>query len=179
MGERFSLRYTANRIDFGIARQQQIQGTTINWWFFRSDLTQTDDIYDEGSIAGGKRYHGPYRIPVYTISRVEGMVDQAAEGFQTIDHLTLHMSLAQAKQAGLLPATDKTNAHLKDRFTWDGKVWKPSTIITRNLLSNLRRFMIVVMAQEVLRDEMVNDPDFLQDSDPTVRTAYDWTETGL
>ncbi len=181
MGRIFSTRYNANRIDHNIARQQQVQGTNIEWWFYRPDETVVIDPYDEADIAsGGKRFHGPYLIPVYDITRVEGSVQAPGEGFQTYDTVRMVLGYDQARRAGLLPEVDRTsdgNTHLKDRFVWDRHVWKPYTIVSRGLLSNLRRFTVLVVAQEVTQDEMVDDPDFQISSNGD--GTYDWMEAPL
>jgi hypothetical protein len=176
----FGVRFEQESIDAGLAAQQEETGTTLFWWFFNPHASRVDPVYDEGSMASGLRWQGPYPIAAYSATRTEGAKQMTDEGFYTVDTITVWLSYRQAANHGLLPEADRTNQHLKDRFVWDGKVWSPENIVSRNLLSGGgTRAMIVVTAVEVKPEEMVNDVDFLRYSsgahkvepDPTYLTS--------
>lgn len=162
MSRFFDPRYEQESIDQGIADRQQEVGFTVPWYFFDRDKTTTDPIYDEGSFGQyGLRWRGPYPMPVYQITRIEGADEDNGQGFYTVDRITVWLSYRQAVDAGLLPAPDQTDQHLKDRFIFDNKVWSPDSIISRNLLGGGgTRSMVIVQATQVRDDEMVDDPNF-------------------
>lgn len=160
MGEFFDARYEQESIDKGLAQQQGVQGTTLPWFFFDKANSHPDPIYGEG----GRKWDGPYPMPVFSISRTTGgRNDQEGEGMYPVDSLAMWLSYAQAEKAGLLPTVDETHDHLSDRFVFDNEVWTPSTIAARNWLGQgARRSMIVVTATQIMGDEMeADEPDFL------------------
>jgi hypothetical protein len=175
MGSYFDIRYEQESIDSGIAQQQNETGTTVPWFFFDPSNSHPDPIYGEG----GRAWKGPYPMPVYAVTRIEGARnDEEGAGMYPVDSLTMWISYAQARKAGLLPPVDQTSDHLKDRFIFDNEVWSPSSIISRNLLlGGGTRAMIAISATRVMPDEMDTDePDFLKWAAPSFRqpdTGFD------
>lgn len=168
MGQIFDPRFEQDSIDSGIEQQQQETGVIIQWWFWDPEGTGVDPIYDEPSLTGGRKYTGPFPMPVLTVTRVEGAMQDTGEGAYTVDSLNLTMGYRQAAAAGLLPEADQTNQHLKDRFVYDNEVWTPSSIVSRNLLGGGgTRSLIHVTATQVRDDEMVDDPQFLKYAEKT------------
>jgi hypothetical protein len=158
-GEYFDARFEQESIDKGITDQQGEQGTTVPWFFFDPKDSHPDPIYGEG----GRKWDGPYPMPVFSITRsTGGRNDQEGEGLYPVDSVVVWLGYGQAEKAGLLPVVDETHEHLKDRFVFDNEVWSPSSIVARNWLGQgARRSMIVVTGTQVMPDEMDNDPDFL------------------
>lgn len=179
MSSIFGVKYEQNSIDFGIAERQYETGFTVPWWFFDQEHSRVDSVYDEGSFAtAGRRWKGPFPMPLYSITRTEGRDSNADGGFYTVDKIMVWMSYRQAVNAGFLPAPDQTNEHLKDRFVFDNKVWSPDSIVSRNLLGGGgTRSMVVIEATEVRADEMDNDDQFQKYATPTTPVVTTETPT--
>jgi hypothetical protein len=157
----FDPRFTQENIDDGIEAQQQETGVLVDWWFYDEKATIVDPTFDEGADTGGRRWTGPFPMPVLQASRTEGEPVESDLGFYTIDLVTLVLGYRQAANSGLLPAVDVTNQHLRDRFVFDSRVWSPTSIQARNLLGGGgTRSTVIVRAAQVKPDEMINDPDF-------------------
>ena len=167
MSRMFDTRYEQESIDFGMAEQQDETGFTVPWWFYDGVKSRVDDVYGEGSFGTtGRRWKGPFPMPVYHVTRSEGTNVNPDGGFYTVGQIQISMSYRQAVNAGFLPAPDRTNQHLKDRFIFDAKVWEPSSIQARNLLGRGgTQSMVIVIATEVMPDEMDDDADFLRYAD--------------
>jgi hypothetical protein len=161
MGTYFDTAFEQESIDTGISAQQRETGVQVQWWFFDRAETRISDLYDEDTPTSGRAWRGPYPIPVLQATRTEGSLEDAGEGGYVVDSINLVLGYRQAVDAGLMPAPDRTNAHLRDRFVFDGKVWAPSSIVARNLLGGRgTRATVLVSATEVRDDEMINDPQF-------------------
>lgn len=168
MGQIFDPRYEDDSIDSGIEAQQIETGIVVHWWFWDRANSGVDPVYDEPSLAVGRKWIGPNPIPVLQATRVEGTLEDAGEGAYTVDNVNLVLGYRQAAESGLLPEADRTNQHLRDRFVWDGDVWAPSSIVSRNLLGGGgRRSTILIQASQVRDDELVDDPQFLAFAETT------------
>lgn len=141
-----------------IADFQGEVGTRILWWEFDKALTTVDDLYDEGSMTGQRRWHAPKRVPVYSVIRTERAERPGSEGFY--DASTIHFSalLEQLRKAGLSDPYD-AQRHLFDRVLWDGEIFEIRVYQIHGRLQ-MYETTVGIDATEVDPAEMVNDPDF-------------------
>lgn len=141
-----------------IAQFQREVGTIILWWEFDSADTTEDDLYDEGSAVGQRRWYPPKKIPVYSVIRVDRTERPHAEGFY--DANTVHFSglVEQWRRAGL---TDPHNSqlHLFDRVKFGDAIYEIRQYQIHGRL-HLLETTVGVDATQVNPEEVVNDPDF-------------------
>lgn len=155
MGRFFDIPAEHRSINDGIIKWRHEIGQVLLWYEFDRVLSVRDPVYDE---SGARRWLAPKRIPVYSVIRVEASEVPSPTGFYTVD--TVHSSalLEQLRRHGLSNPYD-AQAHLKDRFVWDGFVWE---IRRYQIMGRIESFETTVSidATKVSPDEMVNDVEF-------------------
>lgn len=145
-----------------------MQGITVEWWLWDPIDSRIDSLYDEDAPGASRHWKGPLTLSVFSATRTEGPLEDNGDGAYTVDSVMLVMGYRQATDEGLVPPVDQnTDVHLKDRFVWDGVVWNPSSIVSRNLLGQGgTRATIIVHATQVRDDELVNDDQFQKYAEP-------------
>jgi hypothetical protein len=141
-----------------ITHFQREVGVTILWFEFDRADTSVDDVYDEGSAAGGRRWFPPKRVPVYSLIRQEAEERPDAEGFYAPDTIHFSALIEQLRKAGLSNPTD-ARSHLLDRVLWDGEIWNIQGYQIQGRLHGIET-TLGIDAVQVSPEEMVNDPDF-------------------
>ena len=162
-GGRFSPDFESDSIDAGINRDlQRFSGTTAEWWIYDPTTSVTDPVYDVGSAASGmgRRWKGPFVLPVVRALISQGTVATAEEGFYNPDtlHLTLNSSDVNRIDTRVLGNPDVEN---RGRIVWLGEVFRPTSVQQAGIVAN-RFSLVVVDCIQVMNDEMVNDPQFQQ-----------------
>lgn len=161
-GRFFSTRDELRRINRDVELYQETYGTEVGWYFYQASETVQDDIYDEGSVAGGKRYDGPHRMPVISAVPAQGPENPDDQGFATWDHVTLRIGFEQARKAGLDPdLIANRESHLLDRFVFRNRVFDVDSIQTAGHFDASNRDTVLeVNATQLRPDELVDSPDF-------------------
>jgi hypothetical protein len=164
-GRFFSTKDEHERLNRGMELFQNVHGTEVDWWFFEhigATKTVVDDIYDEGLITGGKKYHGPRRIPVLSAMHRQGEELNDDRGMQTFDHVTLRVSYEQARRAGLdLDVLANREELLHDRFVLRGRVFDVESIQTAGQFdSPMTPTVMHVTATQVRDDELYDSKEF-------------------
>lgn len=137
---------------------QREVGTQLLWWEYDRTDSHMDDLYDEGSVEGQRRWYPPKLIPVYSVIRVDRTERPGAEGFY--DANTMHFSglIEQWEKAGLTDPHD-SQRHLFDRVKFGDAIYEIRVYQVHARLQ-LYETTVGVDSTQVNPEEMVNDPDF-------------------
>ena len=159
-GGRFDAEFETNDIISGInADLQRPVGTYAEWWVYDPTNTVIDDVYDVGDVDGGRAWTGPNRIPVIRSVISQGKVYQNQQGYYNMDtlHLTLNANDIESIHPGVINSPDLQN---RGRIVWKGQVYRPIGVQQRGIIAE-RYTLIVVDLVQVMPEEMINDPQFL------------------
>ncbi len=166
-GGRFDSDFETNSILSGVdADLKNPVGTKAQWYFFDMATTNIDPIYDTGDgivvAGGGRRWIGPYPIPVVRAVIVQGKAKTSEFGFYKSDelHLTLNIEDLRALHPDLTSRIESIGTHDKDRVVWKGQVYRPYLTQQRGIISE-RYTLLAIDLLQVMPEEMVNDPQFL------------------
>jgi hypothetical protein len=155
---RFSIEFEVNEIDSALRGRQDEVGDTVTYYRFSAELSESDDIYDEGSGAG-RVYLPPMPLPVLHVTREEGGNQDNPEGFYTNDEIHLTASFEQIVKVGLTALDVETDNYLRDRFVYDNRVFRVMKIAVLGQMQQ-RDIIVGMDATQVKPDELVNDPAF-------------------
>lgn len=169
---RFDWRYELASIERGMTRDlQQPVGQTISWWVFDSRHQFVDDLYDVGSIDGGRIWREPLPVNVLSAIKYEANEEHNMRGLYLVDTLSVVLSVSDARAAGLDDLVFNPDAHVLDRIVYEGKVFGIDQVRTRGMVT-ADYAVIAVDAVQVKAEEMVNDPQFSQFLIGDVITIY-------
>lgn len=138
-------------------------GTKALWYVWNPAATVVDPIYDTGqditNNLGGKRWLGPYELPVVRAVITQGQAKTSAVGYYNADelHLTLNIEDVEKIAPGVIANPDRQN---RGRLIWKNQVYRPYAVQERGIVAE-RFTLLVVDCIQVMPEEMVNDPQFL------------------
>ena len=158
-GGRFDADFETNEILAGIATDlQRPVGTTADWWVYDPTQTIVDPVYDVGYEGNGRRWLGPFNVPVIRAVIKQGQVQQSIQGYYNSDtlHLTLDAEELERIHPGIINNPDLQN---RGRLVWKNQVYRPFGVQQRGIVAE-RYTLIVVDCMQVMPEEMVNDPQF-------------------
>ena len=158
-GGRFDADFESNSISEGtIADLQNPAGTKALWWVYDPIATVVDPVYDVGSDMGGRKWHGPYELPVVRAVIDQGEVPMSERGFYNGDrlHLTLNADEVERRVPGVIGNPDVQS---RGRILWLGEIFRPYAVQQSGIVKD-RFSLIVVDCIQVMNDELINDPDF-------------------
>lgn len=137
-------------------------GTSALWYIYDPVNTVLDPIYDVGQDVtggvGGKRWTGPFNIPVVKALIDQGQARTSSVGFYNADtlHLTFNIEDVAKYAPNIIIRPDTNN---RDRVVWRGQVYRPFSIQERGIIAD--RFTILsVDCIQVMPEEMINDTQF-------------------
>lgn len=167
-GGRFSVDFETSEIYRGLRDWQRWTGDDVYYYRFAYDQSNNDPVYGEATGPLGKVYFGPNLLPALHVMHIEGGNDNTEQGFYYNDRAHLTMSFDQLKRAGLDKVDLNTQNYLKDRFVYDTKVFRVTSV---QVLGQIQKKDIIVAidATQVKPDEMVNDVQFAQYATPNDR----------
>jgi hypothetical protein len=137
-------------------------GTFAQWYIWNPSALVVDPIYDVGQdvtgSVGGRAWTGPYTLPVVRAVITQGLVKNSAVGYYGADtlHLTLNIEDVERIAPGVIANPDYQN---RGRIIWKNQVYRPSSVQERGIVSE-RFTLLVVDCQQVMPEEMINDPQF-------------------
>lgn len=171
-GGRFSVDFETASIYGGLRDWQRWTGDQIYYYRFAYDQSSVDPVYGEADAPNGRIYFEQGLIPALHVIHVEGDNDNTEQGFYTNDRAHVTMSYDQLKRLGLNNMDINTQNYLKDRFVYDGKVFR---VISFQILGQIQQRDIVIAldATQVKPSEMVNDIQFAQYAIPHVAQSGD------
>ena len=171
-GGRFTPDYESNSISMGINEDlQRFSGTYAEWWVFDPGASKVDDLYDVASDDGiGRRWVGPYDLPVIRAVITQGAVPLDERGYYNADtlHLTLNAADVERIHPGILGSPDLQN---RGRVVWLGEVFRPVRVQQAGVVAN-RFHLVIAECSQIKEEELINDPQFREyASIPTVPSA--------
>jgi hypothetical protein len=166
-GGRFNSDFERTSIVQGIdADLRNPVGTHALWYIFDEGNTQLDPIYDVGggnSTVVGRAWTGPFTVPIVRAVVSQGNTKVSESGFYNAD--TLHLTINSKDIESISPGTMMNpDEHNRSRIVWKNEVYRPYNVQQRGIISE-GFVLLVVDCQQVMPDEMVNDPQFLDFSD--------------
>ena len=162
-GGRFTSDFERDSILQGIdADLKNPVGTNALWYIWDSATTTVDPIYDTGgnpaTLTGGRKWLGPFNLPVIRAIWTQGDVHTSAVGYYNDD--TLHLTLNAEDLEAIAPGFFKTpELQLRGRIIWKNQVYRPFGVQERGIISE-KYTIITVECIQVMPEEMVNDPQF-------------------
>lgn len=163
-GGRFTTDFEAQAISNAINMDlQKPVGTTAQWWIFNSILTAVDPIYDVGNnlplFTGGKKWNGPYSLPVVRAVIKQGQTKTSQQGFYNSDllHLTINAADIEKLVPGAMLNPDSID---RDRVVWKGQVWRPFQSQQTGVVAEGFVLLSIDLIQ-VMPEELQYDMDFL------------------
>lgn len=168
-GGRFTSDFEACSIASGINTDlTNAVGTSVLWYTFNEVETNVDPIYDVGDnipVGGleGRIWNGPFTVPVIKAVISQGNTKISQAGFYNADtlHLTLNSRDIEAIVPGVMMNPDDQN---RSRIVWKNEVFRPYNVQQRGIISE-GFVLLTVECSQVMPEEMVNDPQFLDYSD--------------
>lgn len=158
-GGRFDSDFETNDLLVGVDTDlKNPVGTFADWWIWDPVTSQSDPIYDVGSTAVGRRWTGPYRLPVVRAVISQGQVRNSEVGYYNADtlHLTLNIEDVSRIAPNVITNPDYQN---RGRIVWHSQVYRPVLVQQRGIISE-RFTLVVVDCIQVSPEEMVNDTQF-------------------
>jgi hypothetical protein len=162
---RFSIDYEHAAIYEGIETElQKTVGQFVDWLIFDPALSESDAIYDVGSVGTGRQWKRTIRVPAFGAFITQGPSIPNDRGFYNVD--SLRVSMAADKLIRAVPdLISQPDRHIRDRIAYRGNLFVPNTMFLKGLLNN--RFTVIsVDASQVNPDESVNDLQFTQNQKP-------------
>lgn len=164
-GGRFSIPYERRSIINGTTKELvRTVGQEINWWRWDSGTTTIDNIYDVGSVTGGRRWKDQRPVQCVTAVIYQGVTQQNERGFYNTDLLraTLNMDVVEEFFGNMPTSPDD---FLRDRIVFFGEVFRPTRFYPRGLITD-KYTLFTFDAVQVNPEEMINDRQFTQYADP-------------
>lgn len=174
-GGRFSVDFETSEIYRGLRDWQRLTGDQIYYYRFAYDQSTVDPVYGEAAGPLGRVYFGPNNIPALHVLHIEGDNDNTEQGFYYNDRAHVTLSFDQIKRLGLGKMDLNTQNYLKDRFVYDTKVFRVTSV---QVLGQIQQKDIIVGidATQVKPDEMVNDVQFAQYAIPNdLQFSQNWS----
>lgn len=158
---RFSINAERQSILSGItADLEHPVGQNIEWWRWDPDTTETDDIYDVGSIDGGRRWKSPMKMPAIRATIYHGVTVENSRGFYNTDVLRVSVNMKDIER--MLPGVPVTpDDFLRDRIVYRNQVFIPTRFYPRGLIIDSYT-VFTFDANQVNPEELVNDQQFAQ-----------------
>lgn len=164
-GGRFSVDYETSSIYRGLRDWQRWTGDSVYYYRFAYDQSTVDPVYGEANSPLGKVYFGPANVPALHVIHIEGDNDNSENGFYYNDRAHITLSFDQLKRLGLDRMDLSTSNYLKDRFVYDTKVFRVTSVQVLGQIQQ-RDIIVAVDGTQVKPDEMVNDVQFAQYATP-------------
>ena len=157
---RFSIEYEIDSFTRGIASDlRRPVGTDVQWWVYDAATSQTDAIYDVGSLDVGRVWKSPITVPVINAQVFQGVTVPNERGFYNVD--VLRVSAIMSEILDLIPdVVSAADAHIKDRVVYRGEVYRPTRLYMRGQVISTYTILTMDLTQ-VAPEEMVNDDQFL------------------
>jgi hypothetical protein len=170
-GGRFDAEFETNDILSAIASDlTNPVGTVAQWYVWKphsnsdASTTQIDSVYDVGSYtvdgSGGRKWRDGVEVPVIRAVIKQGTAELNERGLYAPD--VLHLTLDRDELMRHIPdVLDDPDPLDRDRVVWKGQVYRPYLSQEQGIIAE--RFTIISFdCQQVMPEEMVNDPQFQQ-----------------
>lgn len=189
-GVRFPINHERGSIIHGTTKEVvRTVGYEIEWWLYDQVNTVVDPIYDVGANAGGRRWKGPYHIPVINATLTQGFTSPTDRGFYNTDRLsiTINMDIVEGSlrsggdittipELRYLPTNP--DGYLRDRVVFKNQVFTPRQVLPKGIITN-DYTLFTVDCYQINPEELINDTQFAEYATYTPfgpRNRYDWYE---
>ena len=139
-------------------------GSSVLWYIYDAVNSHIDPVYDVGDNLPelgtlGKLWKGPFTVPVVKAIISQGNTKVSQAGFYNSD--TLHLTLNAKDIEAIAPGTMMNpDVHNRSRVVWKNEVYRPFNAQQRGIISE--DFVLITFeCQQVMPEELVNDPQFL------------------
>lgn len=165
-GGRFTSDFESNAISDGIDMDlKRPVGSQALLYFYDKTETTVDPIYDVGgnppySPANGREWRGPFPLPLIKAVISQGSTKMSQAGLYNADslHITLNSRDIERLLPGIMDDPDDQN---RSRVVWKNQVFRPFQVQQRGIISE-GFILLTLECAQVMPEEMVNDPQFLQ-----------------
>lgn len=161
-GGRFDIRFDVESMYDGMSRDlYDAAGTVFKWFVYSPEGTTVDPVYDVGDPStGGRKWKGPFPVPVLGVRFQQGETEQNKRGLYTSDTLHAVLNVGQMDKVIFdFSNLDDADTHYKDRFIFRGELWEPTKLWARGQVAKMRT-VLSLDAQQVMPDQLVNDTFF-------------------
>jgi hypothetical protein len=164
---RFNINAETTFIHRALRGWQNRTGDSITYFRFQFAESDIHEVYDEATGAG-RVYYGRWQVPALHVTHVEsGNEEPRDSGLYVTDTLRAVLEYDQLTKFGLTEMDIKHGSFQRDRIAYDNALYGVQQV---SILGQIRRrdVVVVIEAQQLRNDELVNDPMF-QDylTDPT------------
>ncbi|WP_274032547.1 hypothetical protein [Streptomyces sp. MMBL 11-1] len=138
---------------------QNRTGDSVTYWRFRRDESDMHDVYDEATGVG-RVFYGKWQLPALHVTHVESANEDPRDaGLYITDTLRVVLEFDQLTKFGLSEMDIKHGSFQRDRIAYDNALYAVQRV---NVLGQIRRrdVVVVIEAQQIKSDELVNDPLF-------------------
>lgn len=158
-GGRFSTDYEIDSILKGMkADLRRPVGMVVEWWRYDEVTSESDDVYDVGSLEDGRVWQTPLKVPVLNAQVFQGVTVPNDRGFYNADVLRISAVMSEILQ--FIPnLVSSPDAHIKDRVVYRSQVYRPTRLYLRGQVLNTYTILTLDLNQ-VMPEEMVNDDQF-------------------
>ncbi|MFH9731869.1 hypothetical protein [Streptomyces sp. NPDC017260] len=164
---RFNINAETTFIHRALRGWQSTTGDTLTYFRFQHAESDMHDVYDEATGAG-RVYYGRWQLPALHVTHVEAAnTDPRDSGLYVTDTLRAVLEFDQLTKFGLSEMDIKHGSFQRDRVAYDGLLYGVQRV---NVVGQIRRrdVVVVIEAEQIQNDELVNDPMFRQYlTDPT------------
>lgn len=172
-GLRFPINHERGSIITGTTKEVvRTVGYELEWWLYDQANSEVDPIYDVGANTGGRRWEGPYHIPVINATLTQGMTVPNDRGFYNVDVLsiTINMDIIEgSRRSGgetiaipeLRYLPTNPDAYLRDRIVFKNQVFSPRQVLPKGIITN-DYTLFGVECYQVMPEELVNDVQFAE-----------------
>lgn len=156
---RFGVNTETTLIHRALRGWQNRTGDSVTYWRFRRDESDMHDVYDEATGVG-RVFYGKWQIPALHVTHVESANEIPGDaGLYITDTLRVVLEFDQLTKFGLTEMDVKHGQFQRDRIAYDNALYAVQRV---NVLGQIRRrdVVVVIEAQQIKSDELVNDPEF-------------------
>lgn len=168
-GGRFTTDFETNAINSAITMDlRNPVGTMAQWYIYDVINSVVDPIYDVSGIPdngiNGKIWYGPYEVPIVRAIITQGQTKTSQQGFYNAD--LLHLTVNSTDMNNLIPNIMENPDDLgRHRIVWKDEVWRPYQAQQKGVVAENFTLLSIDCIQ-VMPEEMVNDPQFLDKATP-------------
>jgi hypothetical protein len=163
-GGRFDRQRETQAIEAALRGHQNAQvEDEIGYWRFWKERSETHNVYDEPTGAG-LVFHPEVMVPVLHATHGEGPTQDTEGGFYYVDDLYVTCSFDQFSRTGLTEADIHHDNYLRDRISYDGRLFRVSQIHVTGQISQ-RDFVLSIEGSQLKPDEYMLDPQFAGSAD--------------
>lgn len=158
---RFGINTETTLIHRALRGWQNRTGDTLTYFRFQRAESDMHEVYDEATGAG-RVYYGRWQLPALHVTHVESPnVDPRDSGLYVTDALRAVLEFDQLVKHGLTEMDIKHGSFQRDRVAYDNALYAVQRV---NILGQIRRrdIVVVIEAEQIQNDELVNDPMFRQ-----------------